>query len=373
MPTNRKVQWDEPGWWEQWRGRRWDVRRWFQDEFGDERIGEDQFLLASHRFFRGNGRAASQFLGFRGDAHVRECWRSIGLQSMGKEHMRPRGEADDRDRLRTPEELHSYFTELASRKEKGLTYTWPLPRGAETAHLTAVGDIHAGNPLFRVDILEALRDWIGERPETRFIICGDLFELNTKSSVGSVGERSGRLDELIGWADWFFAPIWAQCVGVGLGNHDGRIDRYQDVGWNPVRELCERVTAQGKHRVNYLGYAKHIALKIGRQTYRTYYHHGKGGAATPGGRINAVRDIVTTVTADIVITAHLHDELSKKFQRRDHDLETDEIGNVEQQGIMCPSFLDYGNYAQQKALPPSPLGATGIEFDTKRKAWRVVS
>lgn len=370
MPTGQRLEFDSPTWWEQWRGQRWAVRRWFEDQLGDAQMGRDQFLLAAHRFFRGNGKAAAEFLGFETPHLVREQWRRIGLESLGKEYPR-RGE--DRDRLRTPEELHAHFLELASRKEMGLTYHWALPRGAESAHLTVAGDIHAGNPLFRVDILEALRDWIAERPAERFIICGDLFDLNTKTSVGSVGERSAGLAELIDWADWFFRPIWGQCIGIGLGNHDGRIDRYQDVGWNPVRELCERVTAQGKHRVNYLGYAKHIALKIGRQTYRTYYHHGKGGAATPGGRINAVRDIVTTVTADIVITAHLHDELSKKFQRRDHDLETDEIGNVEQQGIMCPSFLDYGNYAQQKALPPSPLGATGIEFDAKRKAWRVVS
>jgi hypothetical protein len=71
-------------------------------------------------------------------------------------------------------------------------------------------------------------------------------------------------------------------------------------------------------------------------------------------------------TDEIVVTAHLHDEMTKKQAKRHTDVQTLRVGNITQHLAECPSFLDYGDYAAEMALQPSSMGTLSVDLGVDR-------
>jgi len=351
--------------WAQFRGKRWALLDVFP------RYGLDWL----HQKFDGNANAAADFLGFQQHGPVSRKWSAKGLARRGKEIPR-RGrnlEDGDRDYEKTGEEVWAGWGEDGKHlTEYANEYRWAVPKGQEFVDLVLLSDLHAQSRLFDQPRLQSSIDYIAEDPSRRWLCAGDLFTNNTKSSVGSVQQQTVGLSSAIRGLAYGLEPIAKQCVGIAKGNHDARLQNKQDVEFDPVERLTKMLG------VPYFGYAKHLVLRIGRQRYTLYVHHGTSGAATAGGRLNAGLKVMGTVTSDITIVGHLHDEMSRKAYRRGPAEEEAQNGKVpvidhKQHMVMVASFERYGDWAQEKALPPTPLGSSRIEFSARKRDWHVVT
>ena len=339
---------------QQFRGKKGDMERYFRSLFGDD-LGGDYWVMRLHRECNGNISAMVEFLGFAGMQRMIEECRRLNLPALGQENKR-RTSGHEADDLSTEELLRQYRS-LSKCKEKALRYNWKL-LGQKFGLLMPVADVHFCSLLCDVERLATLCDWIKRRPKyVRWFGAGDLFDLPVKNSkAGSTGRQFCSLHRGIDAVTELLGPVKEQCVGLGLGNHDARLMVSEEVNWDPVRQVCNNLG------VEYLGYWKHIVHEVGPQTYTMLYHHGKGAARTAGSKLMSGLQIGDTTTDELVVSAHLHDENAKKSNKRHTDTETLDVDNVTQHNVQCPSFLDYGDYAAEKALSPSSLGTVGIEL-----------
>lgn len=351
---------------EQFRGKKWEICRHYAELLGSGEQGQDHAMLLLHKAFMGNARAVQEFLGFAAQGHaVADRWAGLGLASLGTETPRTTGhEVDD---LSTDELIRRY-RQLSKIKERASEYDWQLEPGTKTAKLVPIADVHICSLLCDMDRFALLCDWLKTRKRnTRWFGAGDLFDLVVKSGVGSTSRQFCSLHRGIDIATEILSPVADTCLGLGLGNHDARLMRYEEVNWDPVRQVCQNLN------IEYLGYWRHMVHRVGEQTYTLLYHHGKGAARTPGARLKAGLDVLDTTTDEIVVTAHLHDEMTKKQAKRHIDTRTLEVDNRVQHLAECPSFLAYGDYAAEKALLPSSLGTLSINLGADRHMVHVLT
>jgi len=336
---------------------------------GFKRVYPDLYAHILHAIFDGNSSAAEEYLASGHDV-VAGWWRAKGLIARGKDRPR-RNRNSDRDYEMTGAEVWELWGEQPL-EEYAEEYTWKVPRGHEMVSLVCLSDLHAQSRLFDKNRLASTIEYIREDPRRRWVCAGDLFTNASKQSVGSLSHQTVDIEAAIRGLTFGLKPIANKCIGIAHGNHDARIQNKLDLNWNPVRNLCQNL------EVPYLGYMKHLVLHIGSQRYTVYIHHGTSGAATPGGRLNAGLKVMGTVVDDLTIIGHLHDEMQRKAIRRGPADDPDEEGRIpivdyKQHLVMCASFERYGDWPQERALPPTPLGSCRIEFSGKTHDWRVVS
>jgi len=349
---------------EQFRGQRWEIKRFY----ADSPAGEDTALLLLHKWFEGNGAAASDFLGFNDSSRrvVNQAWAKLGLATLGNERPRRGSNANPGWPQRTTEELEAQYIALSQQHEVALEYVWEVPENMRRVKLLPVADVHVGHIGCDFARFVELCKWIKAHKFCRWFGAGDTFDLHMKDAPGNTAERFCSVDEALDLLTTKLEPIRDQCIGIGKGNHEDRLLNKQDVGWNPASELAKRLD------VPYLDIAGHMVLRIGEQTYTQYYHHGIGAARTEGGKLNAGLSVLRTVTSEVVVMGHLHYEITGRDQRRDVDLATLEVGDSVQRIILCPSFLKYRGYPVAKAYKPSSLGVSTVEFGIKTHDIRVI-
>jgi hypothetical protein len=174
-----------------------------------------------------------------------------------------------------------------------------------------------------------------------------------------------------------YEPISSKCLGWAYGNHDHnyfikhhQMDIHEAIcekmnvpnlryaGWMYVYFVVDETVT--KPTVTFsLRPPKHFRAAI-----RIYAFHGKGAASTPGGKMNSLRDVVNTVVnADLIITAHLHEQLIKPFVRISPDENCSEAKSITTMSLITGTYLrnyqpDHTSYGEKKAYPVTTLGAT---------------
>lgn len=339
---------------EQFRGQKWEIER----ELGRQHAHD---LL--HKQFAGNAAAVSDFLGFATNNAVIRRWEALGLERIGRDTPRRGRFAQFEERPLTS--WRQDYLRVSQQQEQALAYEWSLPRKTETAHLVPISDVHCGHIGCDYQRFIALVAWIKDRPETRWFLGGDTFDLHTKSGPGSSSEQFLPLNVALDLLTEDLQPIAWQGIAVFDGNHERRLQRSEDVQYSPAEQLAQRLG------LAFLGLHGHIVHKLGKQTYHHFHHHGRGAARTDGAKLNTGEAIAGTVTDELVTVGHLHIELSAKLLRRSVD-EAGAVGNVTQRLVMLPSFLGYRGYAADNAYRPSALGACGIELGVKEHKIRVI-
>lgn len=337
-----------------YRGTKWKIER-DHGEFGIRRIYE---------YFLGNATAVSEFLGFSHNSAASRKFTQYDLHAIGKES--PRFPSEE---SRPPEKIHEHLLSECFESKYAERVRWELPKGVNVGRLQTIADVHLQSRQCAYNKLVEAVNWIKERNWVKWIGCGDMFDLVTKTSVGSMTEQTMSLTEALELASWLFKPIAHQCIGLGCGNHDLRLLFKEDITWNPVLQLCRNLD------ILYLGYHSAFMIDIGRddewQTYTCYYHHGKGAAQTKGGKLNSLIQIMSMHTAELTIAAHNHYELASKEVKM-HVNPDGSISSITRRGVSCPSFLNWGGYAEDKGLMPEGTGTIGIEFSSDKHKIRVI-
>lgn len=178
-----------------------------------------------------------------------------------------------------------------------------------------------------------------------------------------------------------YSPIAEKCLGWAYGNHDHNFfTRASQKG------IQDRIVSElGVQNLRYSGWMKIFfihettlrsevkviqssqAPKEYTACITTVVHHGKGAAASVGGKMNSLRDIVSIVDADLVMTSHLHEQLAKPFTRIMPNVNCTEAVAKTCMALITGTYLrnyqpNHTSYGEKKAYAPTTLGATCARY-----------
>jgi len=122
-------------------------------------------------------------------------------------------------------------------------------------------------------------------------------------------------------------------------------------------------------------YLNHTAMhnwKVGKQSYTAYSTHGSSGARLPYTKIKSALDIFRFVNCELVLYGHTHglDHMTQLLQFVDK--KNRKIDHAVRHAVLTGSYLRYpGSYAEQKNLPPVPMGCAVITLYSDHHEIRV--
>ena len=170
----------------------------------------------------------------------------------------------------------------------------------------------------------------------------------------------------------YFRPIKGRCLGVLYGNHElAYYNEHQAKYLHDV--LCKELGAPNLRYSAFLELhfkrrkgLKGVRISRGRvnvadHKLTVFCHHGFGAATTAGGKMAALKRLVDTVDADLILMAHLHESLCKVFVRL--RVEDGRIHEKPCVAMITGSYLrgwpqGATEYTERRGYPPSCLGAS---------------
>jgi len=331
-------------------------------ELGEERAAELLYEMSN-----GNSAIASGLLGYDRNwaAHL---WRRVLHKGgNGKSYSAGAGfEFKKYDNQKTLQDWHNaYLQHSENSTEHALTYEWKVPKDTETVILVPVSDLHFGSTAHDYPTLLRLIDWLKETPTARFFLAGDNFDVSTKTGPGRVfSDAFMPLTVAFDLLYEVLKPVVNQCIAVGTGNHEQRIEKALDIDFDPSYELAKRMG------VSFIGYQAFLRydIKIGSKTVQEYTHyhtHGCGAARTSGAKLMKAKEIAGNTLAELCSFAHLHQEFYGKYSKRVPDRDGNII-NVEQHVMNLGAFLRYEGYSAVAGLAPCTPGVSSVELGVKK-------
>ena len=124
------------------------------------------------------------------------------------------------------------------------------------------------------------------------------------------------------------------------------------VGVNITKLICEAVGCR------YLNHAAFHIVRVSGESYTIYSTHGSAGARLPWTKIKSAIDLFRSAEAEIVLMGHTHglDAMTQLFQVIDKKRK--KLDYFKRHAVLTGSYLRFsGSYAEQKNLPPVPLGS----------------
>jgi hypothetical protein len=211
-------------------------------------------------------------------------------------------------------------------------------------------------------------DFILNTPGCYTIGLGDYLECATKTSVGlGMYEEEFHFPEQYEMIEKMLKPLAKakKIIGLHPGNHEYRATLA--TGMDPVKQLAKNL------KVPYLGYTAFYKWVVGDVVYNAIMLHGRSGAKTASGRLNAVRGLRDIGSADLYIMGHLHDRQTYRDVVYEINNERDIIDVKNRYYIIAGGFLEwFGSYADMMALPPIGSGLVEINLDRSKKKIDVV-
>lgn len=234
-----------------------------------------------------------------------------------------------------------------------------------TLHLlgdTHLGTIHCAEHTLKEKVRE-----IKDTPNCYWIGMGDYGDFITPSDPRfGYGETASwvRQDNIVEDERKkiveFFSPIKDQCLGLIYGNHEVSLSKHKHD--NVHQNICDDL------KVDNIGYSCIFHFIFRRKgsseshLIKGAFTHGTGGARTPGGKLNYLKDFMETVDANIYGYAHVH--IMQMYS-------PDVLGTNNEMKITAQSkigvetgcyFRTYtqgikSSYGEQKVYKPSRIGS----------------
>ena len=228
----------------------------------------------------------------------------------------------------------------------------------DRVQIVPISDIHLGSINCNLERFRAFVDYIHRTPDCYTLLTGDLSEMGTKTSIGlGVYEQRYDPETQIDILELELRPLAdeGKILGILSGNHEMRVA--VATSFQPMKILARNLG------VEYLGYQGYHKWVVGEQVYTAMSFHGKSGAQTIGGRINAAVKMNTVANVDIYISGHTHALENTEDIIVEIDTETNQLKYRKRHYVIAGSFLSYwGGYAEMKAYPLSPIGAVRIDL-----------
>jgi len=227
----------------------------------------------------------------------------------------------------------------------------------------------------------AIKNFLKDSDEnTYFIGGGDTLDSiivadkrYTKANDVAVGDAI--VDEQVDKAVSLLHPYRDRILGMASGNHENVI--LTRCGTDPIRRICDALSAGLTNRVEYLGYSGLFVLKF-RQDYgrgravTIRYHHGWGGGSrTQGADLTKFSKDLQYWQADIFLYGHVHRRQVDSVPRI--GLVGDRLISRPKTMCICGTFLKtytksvYPTYSEVKGYPPTDIGGVTIEIKPARE------
>jgi len=231
--------------------------------------------------------------------------------------------------------------------------------------IMATGDWHLGSrncdeERIKADLKRALEGhW--------YIVCmGDQIEMATKASPGSGVFEQDEPDSQIDHVVEMLKPLQEAglLIGIHSGNHEARLTVLGGV--NITQLMCRILGCR------YLNHAAMHNWKVGPESYTCFSTHGSSGSRLPWTKVKAAIDCFRYVDTEMVLYAHTHglDHMTQLYQRADK--RNRKVAHAVRHAVLTGSYLRYpGSYAEQKNLPPVPIGCAIITLYSDHHEIRV--
>lgn len=230
-------------------------------------------------------------------------------------------------------------------------------------NLIPLGDTHWGSPNCNQDFVRRVVLEVKEDPDAKVVLMGDLMENALIGSLGDVYKQQDgpqlQVQELVG----LLTPIKDKILFAITGNHEERTAKRADL--DPSQVICWGLN------IPYMRYsciARFILAGKAPKSFLCFFHHNRGGGATPGGKVNKaakLRDIVPH--ADAIFSAHTH--VTSAMENCWYDLTEGHTGEprmVKRHGFdyIIGSALEYDDsYADAAAMRPAVCSFIKVRFE----------
>lgn len=218
------------------------------------------------------------------------------------------------------------------------------------------GDIHYGAFGHDEGAFRAYLKLLLEKDHAFFVIIGDVIENALASSIGgSVYEQVMPPHAQVLSIREILRPIAHKCFAALPGNHEERSLKLANI--DPLEfGVCDNLG------IPYFSEPVYLDVLWRGNVFTFFIQHGKSGAQTKGGKLNAAsRPLLTNEHTMFTVMGHVHDLTSGKNVKRCREFVRDKNGEVVNMRIVerveyviiCPStYRFFSTYASRAGYSP---------------------
>lgn len=248
----------------------------------------------------------------------------------------------------------------------------------ENACIVPIFDVHIGAQEFQekefAEFLNAYKD----KPNTYFIIGGDLVNNSIRSSIANPFDETMRPSDQKKYACELLKPIKDKILCAVGGNHEQRSRKETDD--DVMYDICAKLDIEDKYRED----IAFVLMRIKKQghkgevgnrnwCYTMAVTHGAGGGAYIGSSANRLERFGGIVEGlDILVTGHTHKPLTFPSAKLRIDIRNKTIAKEQFTVVQASSWLEWGGYTARRLLTPTARTTQEIWLNANEKLVKVV-
>lgn len=246
--------------------------------------------------------------------------------------------------------------------------------GNEDIRIIPVSDVHLGAKEHLRREWDAFTAGVLEHPNTYLMLCGDLMNNATKSSVSNVFEEVMRPREAKQQLVTALTPLRERILCGVSGNHERR---NRDVDNDPFYDIMCKLDLEHLYRENMAFVKIGIGKKDGcgslNPTYMFCVSHGHGSSIYTGASASKAERFGMAIDGiDCLIVGHTHKPQNYPVGKIKIDSHNNKVSVVPWRLVVSTSWLGYAGYAGQKLLTPTVHCPQEILLCGNRKELKVL-
>jgi len=206
---------------------------------------------------------------------------------------------------------------------------------------------------------------LAQEEDMRVIIGGDLFEAKLRKSKGRLSEQIYTPGEQLAYWKKALKPLAGKIDAIVSGNHEERIAEEAEI--EVLKEVADYVSAEYDPVGAWVAYmynqsksSRHI------ESLSIYATHGSSGAILPGGKLTAAYRLRWSVSADAILTGHVHQFTATPGEFYDVVLTgANKVIKAKKQWVITNGscLKTVGSYGERKGYSFQPVYQTLVEID----------
>lgn len=240
----------------------------------------------------------------------------------------------------------------------------------EDCLIIPISDVHLGAAEHLADEWDSFRSKILAHPNAKVVLCGDLINNATRTSVSNIFDETMRPREQKKAMVEMLKPLRERILCAVSGNHERRSGK--DVDDDAVYDIMCKLDLEDIYREN----VAFVRIQMGDKysdgkknpTYTLAVTHGAGGGMLPGSTINRNERFGYAIDGlDCLVVGHSHKPMVSQPGKIKIDPFNNKVSIKPFKVVTATSWLGWGGYAAQKMLLPSTLCPQTITLCGKRK------
>ncbi len=225
-------------------------------------------------------------------------------------------------------------------------------------------DWHFGSKECNEKLVDKMISYIKDTENCYCFLGGDLIECAIYGKLNNVHTQKYQIQEQVEMIVEKLKPIRDKILFSICGNHEYRIEK--TTGLDIAALMAFQLD------IPYKKWESHFMLKLiskkdkaNKRNLYIYAHHGNGGGASSGGKINSVEKFhFRAPFANAIFIGHVHFTSETRREIR-YMSQRGVLKSMIQYFISCGTAHGSDGYAAMKGYPPSPTGLMLAKFEVK--------